>query len=189
MKSELIVSSRTEWRNWLLEHHSEAAEVWLVYYKKHVKKPTISYANSVDEALCFGWIDGIKRRIDDEKYSHRFTPRRKSSKWSELNIERARKMIAAGKMSKAGLAAFNQRVNYDNQQAQSANTAPPVLTPEIEKALQANPAAWDNYNNLAPGYRKQYCIWLLNAKKPETLSKRLSEALELLQENKKLGMK
>jgi uncharacterized protein YdeI (YjbR/CyaY-like superfamily) len=90
VKTELIVSSRQEWRDWLQEHHADTAEVWFVYYKKHVRKATISYSESVEETLCFAWIDGMKRRIDDEKYCHRFTPRRKSSKWTDLNIERTR---------------------------------------------------------------------------------------------------
>ncbi len=91
MKSEIYVSGRKEWRSWLIENHDKAEEVWLVYYKRHTGNPTITYADSVEEALCFGWIDGLKRSIDGEKYAHRFTPRKAGSKWSPLNIKLANK--------------------------------------------------------------------------------------------------
>ena len=93
MKSELYISDRNEWRSWLIENHAKENEVWLVYYKKHTGKSTIIYADSVEEALCFGWIDGIKKSIDDEKYAYRFTPRKTGSKWSPLNIKLAKKLI------------------------------------------------------------------------------------------------
>ena len=186
---EIYVSDRKGWRSWLSDNHAKVEEVWLVYYKKHTGKPTINYTDSVEEALCFGWIDGLKQSIDSERYAYRFTPRKRGSKWSPLNIRLAKKMIEEGKMSEAGLAAFNQRVSYDEEilNARSAKEIP--LTPEIESALKANKKAWDNFNNLTPSYRKQYVGWLRSAKRPETRAKRLKEAITLLAENKKLGMK
>lgn len=91
MKSKLCFASREEWRSWLKENHAKAGEVWLVYYKKHRGKPSINYPESVEEALCFGWIDGLKRSIDEQKYAHRFTPRKPGSKWSPLNVRLAKK--------------------------------------------------------------------------------------------------
>ena len=189
MKSEKYASGRKEWRSWLIENHAKAEEVWLIYYKKHTGKPTIAYTDSVEEALCFGWIDGLKKSIDSEKYTYRFTPRKRGSKWSPLNIKLAKKMIEEGKMTEAGLAAFNQRVSYDEELLKAINAKEIPLTPEIENGLKANKQAWNNFNNLAPSYRKQYVGWLRSAKKPETREKRLKEAIKLLTRNEKLGMK
>jgi len=182
-------SSRSEWRAWLLDNHSARDEVWLVYYKKHTGKPSVTYMESVKEALCFGWIDGIKKSIDDETYMHRFTPRRPGSKWSALNIKLAKELIETGEMTEAGLKAFNQKVEYDTALLQAMTAKDIPLAPEIEKSLKTNQQAWDNFNQLSPGYRKQYVGWLQSAKRPETREKRLKEAIELLARNKKLGMK
>ena len=189
MKPELYLASRREWRSWLKENHAIAGEIWLVYYKKHTGKSSIGYTDSVEEALCFGWIDGIKKRIDEEKYRHRFTPRKEKSKWSPLNITRANKMIEEGKMTRVGLASFNQRINYDEGFLKANKTKELSLTPEIEEALKANKKAWQHFNNLATSYKKQYVGWLRSAKRPETRARRLAEAIKLLAENKKLGMK
>jgi uncharacterized protein YdeI (YjbR/CyaY-like superfamily) len=182
-------SNRAEWRRWLKTHHAREHEVWLIYYKKHTAKATISYRESVEEALCFGWIDGLKKRIDDERYAHRFTPRRAKSKWSPLNISLAQELIASKKMTRAGLAAFEQRRNYEEAFLKTREAGTTRLPPEIEKILKANHAAWENFNRLAPGYRKQYTGWLCSAKKPETRERRLKEAIRLLKQNKKLEMK
>ncbi len=189
MNPKVCPSSREEWRAWLKDNHARLDEVWLVYYKKHTAKPTLSYQESVEEALCFGWIDSIAKTIDDERYCHRFTPRRTGSKWSPLNIRLAEKLIAEGKMSRAGLDAFEQRQTYDEEFLGARRADEMELKPEIEKTLQANRAAWENFKSLAPGYRKQYIGWLNSAKRPDTRKKRLSEAMRLLEQNKKLGMK
>ena len=181
--------SRGQWRAWLKENHASESEVWLVYYKKHTGKPTLTYLDSVKEALCFGWIDGIKKRIDDERYMHRFTPRRANSRWSPTNIELARKLIASGEMTDAGLAAFNNRRVYDDGVEQAKRAQPVELAPEFEKALKANDAAWQNFSELAPSYRKNYVGWLQSAKRPETREKRLRELVSVLEKGKKLGMK
>jgi|TARA_Y100000310_G_scaffold336490_1_gene421161 uncharacterized protein YdeI (YjbR/CyaY-like superfamily) len=189
MKPELYAANRGEWRSWLSEHHSEAKEIWLVYFKKDTTKPSVTYRDSVEEALCFGWIDGIKKRIDAQRYTHRFTPRRSGSKWSPLNVKLAKKMIAEGMMTQAGLGAFDQRTDYTAETLQEIDAKEVPLTSEMEKALRANNKAWENFNALAPGYRKQYVRWLTNAKKRETMLRRLAEAIELLAANKKLSMK
>jgi len=161
----------------------------LVYYKKHTNKSSIAYLESVEEALCFGWIDGLKKRIDDEKYFHRFTPRKANSKWSPLNIKLAEQMIKEGKMTKVGLTLFKQRITYGKEYLKTRSKINISLTPELEKVLKANKKARKNFNNLAPGYRKEYILWLLNAKRKETKEKRLKEAIMLLEMNHKLGMK
>jgi len=189
MSSRVNVSNREEWRCWLMENHAHEEEVWLVYYKKHTGKTCVSYMDSVKEALCFGWIDGLKKSIDEERYMHRFTPRRAGSKWSPLNIKLAGQLISSGEMTGAGLAAFNQRVDYDESFLQAAGAKEISLLPGIESALKANPKAWNNFKHLAPGYRKQYVGWLQSAKRPDTRERRLKEAIQLLARNKKLGMK
>jgi len=178
-----------EWRAWLQKNHGRYEEVWLVYFKQHTGKPTISYRDSVEEAICFGWIDGLKKRIDEERYAHRFTPRRPGSKWSPLNIHLAEKMIAAGIMMPAGLQAFERRKSYDQELLRHRQSNEIALPQEIEQALRSNQTAWRNYKALAPGYRKQYAGWLSSAVRPETRQKRLREALRLLEQNRKLGMK
>lgn len=185
----LSVMDRKAWRSWLAENHASEKEVWLAYYKKHTGKASVSYMDSVKEALCFGWIDGLKKRVDEERYAHRFTPRKAASKWSPLNITLAKELIESGEMTQAGLTAFNRRVSYDKalQKVLSAKEIP--LTPETEKGLKTSPEAWNNFNQMAPGYRKQYVAWLQSAKKPETRKRRLAEAIRMLEENQKPGMK
>jgi len=189
MKPLVCPTDRAEWRAWLRQHHATADEAWLVFYKKHTGKPSIAYRDSVEEAICFGWIDGLKRRIDDERYAHRFTPRRPHSKWSPLNIDIAEQMITIGQMSPAGLAAFERRKNYDEAFLEARQSEQLELPPEIEKALRSNRRAWQNFTHMAPGYRKQFTAWLTSAVRPETRAKRLREALLLLEQNRKLGMK
>lgn len=185
----ISVSDRNVWRSWLIDNHASENEVWLAYYKKHTGKATVSYLESVKEALCFGWIDGLKRRIDEERYAHRFTPRKAGSKWSPQNIRLAEELIESGKMTKAGLAAFDQRVPYDLELQQQLSAKELPLEAETEKGLKTSQKAWNNFNQLSAGYRKQYVGWIQSAKRPETRKKRLQKAIRLLEENQKLGMK
>ena len=188
MENRVAAANRSEWRKWLEQHHADANEAWLVYYKKHTGKPSVSYPESVEEAICFGWIDGIRKRIDEERYCHRFSPRRKGSQWSSLNIARAEKLIRQERMAAAGLACFEQREKHGEAIPRDRERAAAQLTPEMERSLRANPPAWQNFRQLAPGYQRQYTAWLTTAKKPETRAKRLAEAIHLLQQNLKLGM-
>jgi len=189
MNKTFCPSSRKEWRSWLKANHSTVQEVWLVYYKKHTGKPSVSYGESLEEALCYGWIDGIKNRIDEEKYTHRFTPRKPSSKWSARNVQLAKKLIEERKMTPSGLSAFNKRADYDDE-VLAANSAKEITLPrEIEAAIKTNVKAWKYFVNLAAGYKKQYILWITSAKKAETREKRLKEAIILLAKNEKLGMK
>lgn len=191
MEEKLWISaaSRKEWRDWLRENHNKVDEAWLIYFKKATGKASISYPDSVEEAICFGWIDGLKKRIDEERYTHRFSPRRPGSRWSEINIHLAEKMIREEKMTAAGLECFHNRREYKKQVVALINTKEIRLPPEIEEALKSNEKAWKNYQQLAPSHRKQYAAWLSLAKKPETRQKRITEAIRLLEQDEKLGMK
>jgi len=189
MEPKVFASDRKTWRAWLAGHHASESEAWLVYYKKHTGKPSVGYLDSVREALCFGWIDGLKKRIDDETYAHRFTPRKPLSKWSPQNIRLATELIELGLMTEAGLSAFEQRVAYDGDVLDMIRSEQLALSDETEAALRANGKAWENFERLTPGRRKQYVAWLQTAKRPETRKKRLQEAIALLEQNRELGMK
>jgi uncharacterized protein YdeI (YjbR/CyaY-like superfamily) len=181
--------NRGEWRNWLENNKSSEEEIWLVYYKKHIGKPSISYLESVEEAICFGWIDGLKRRLDDERYAHRFTRRRKDSKWSTANIDIAKRMIKSGLMTSEGQTSFQHRKEYDKEFLKSRSGISIEVPSDLEKILRENGNAWDNFSKLAQSHRKQYILWVNSAKKDETRQRRLMESLKLLKQNEKLGMK
>jgi len=186
---ELHMASGDDWRTWLEKNHNTKREVWLVFYKKHTEKPSISYENAVEEALCFGWIDSIVKRIDDAKFVRKFTPRKPDSKWSELNKKRANKMIDQGKMTKAGLALISQAKDR-GQWLKSRQLKKDFAVPKyVEHALQSNDKALSNFRKLAPSYKRQYIGWVDSAKKEETRRRRLAEVIRILERNEKLGLK
>ena len=186
---KLHVTNRDDWRAWLRENHDTEKEVWLIYYKKHTSKPRIPYDDAVEEALCFGWIDSIVKKIDAEKFTRKFTPRKSKSKWSEANKKRARKMIKEGKMTKAGLAKINEAKNNGEWLKAAPVRRELVIPPYIKEALSMNKKALDYFDSLANGYKRQLVGWITSAKREETRKRRLAEAISLLEQNKKLGMK
>lgn len=192
MKSKIqnlfTATNRAQWRAWLAEHHESEQEIWLVYFKKHTGKAAVTYADSVEEAICYGWIDGLKKSIDDERYSHRFSPRRTKSRWTPVNIERARRMIEQELMAPAGLAAFENRQEYEDSFNRLRQAEHLPVPEDINKALESRPRAMKNFKALAQGYQKQYLLWLTTAKKPETRARRLEKALTMLEKNQKPGM-
>jgi len=186
---ELYVTNRDDWRAWLRKNHDTKKEVWLIYYKEHTGKPRIPYDDAVEEALCFGWIDSIVKKIDDEKFAQKFTPRKSSSKWSEANKKRAMKMIREGKMTKVGMAKIREAQNSGEWFKPASVRTELAFPPHLQKQLAANKKALNNYNNLANGYKRLFVGWVTSAKKEETRQKRLLEAIKLLEQNKKLGLK
>jgi len=186
---ELHFASRRDWRSWLEKSHATKKEVWLIFYKKHTGKPNVTYDEAVEEAICFGWIDSIVKRIDGEKFVRKFTPRKPDSNWAESNKKRALKMITQGRITKAGLELINQA----KQHGQWNQNSPPekeVSIPEcFRHALGSSEKASINFNKLAPSYRRQYIGWVDSAKKEETRRKRLAEVIGVLERNEKLGMK
>lgn len=186
----LYVTNRVDWRAWLSKNHETEKEVWLVYYKKHTNRPRIPYDDAVEEALCFGWIDSNVQKIDDERYAQKFTPRKNDSKWSESNKRRIRKLLKEGKVTRAGLAKIGDGVLEAEESAKSAPRTKELVMPSyLREALRADKKAWENFNNLAPSYRRLYVGWIAAAKKEETRNRRIREAVELLARNEKLGMK
>ena len=188
LADELYVTNRDDWREWLRKNYATKKEVWLIYYKKHTGKPSISYDDSVEDALCFGWIDNLIKRIDDEKFVRKFTARKAKSKWSEANKKRARKMIKEGKMTEVGLA----KIREAKKTGEWFKTAPAkkelVIPPYMKEALAKNKKALENFNDLAKSYKRQYVGWISSAKREETRRRRLAEAISLLEKNEKLGM-
>ena len=174
----IFFSSPREFYDWLDEHHDGEDEVYVGYWKKHTGKPSLSWSEAVDQALCFGWIDGRLNKIDDERHMQRFTPRRPKSNWSKVNIEKVARLKEAGLMRPAGLAAFEARTEdrsgvYSFEQRENAK-----LPAEYEQRLQAEPAAWDWWSASAPSYRKTATFWVVSAKKEETRERRLGQLIE-----------
>jgi uncharacterized protein YdeI (YjbR/CyaY-like superfamily) len=186
----LYVTDREEWRAWLQANYAQVSEIWIIYYKKHTCQPSIPYDIAVEEALCFGWIDSTAKRIDDARYMQRFTPRKDITNWSEPNKVRVRKLIAERRMTEAGLSKISAEVLAECAQPQAPRTKKVLAVPPyFKKALAADKRAWENFNKLAPSYKRQYVEWVASAKREETRAKRLEETKELLSQNKKLGMK
>ena len=181
--------SRSAWRNWLQKNHADVEEVWVVFYKKNTGHPTLSYNDSVEEALCFGWIDGIRKRVDDARYMHRFTPRKPGSVWSESNKDRAARLIETGLMTPAG-----QRL-IDRAKRSGAWTRPSIPEPapdmpdELAVALDADQDALDHFNALAPSYRRQFITWVAVAKRSPTRARRVAKSVELLRRGERLGIR
>ena len=173
----LYVTNRDEWRKWLSENHTAKKEIWLISYSKNSGKPSILYLHAVEEALCFGWIDGIAKKMDAERTALRFTPRRPKSHWTELNKERAKRLIQNGKMTKAG-----RKVLPDL----SPNTF--QIPQDILKALQADTQTWNNFQNFPEVYKRIRIGYIDEVRKqPGEFQKRLDNFLKKTRENKMFG--
>jgi uncharacterized protein YdeI (YjbR/CyaY-like superfamily) len=182
------VSDRAAWRQWLAERHHQRDAIWLVFHKKTSDGTSPSYDEAVEEALCFGWIDSIVKRIDDEKFAQKFTPRRAGSNWSASNLARIKRLVKEGKMAPAGLAKIDGA--FLREKAPPPRRKADLPVPRfMMQALKANRKAWENFQKLAPSYRRMYIGWIMHAKKQETRERRLKEAVTLLEQNKKLGLK
>jgi uncharacterized protein YdeI (YjbR/CyaY-like superfamily) len=164
-------------RRWLAKHHESKDELWVGFYKKATGKPSITWPESVDEALCFGWIDGVRKSVDDEAYLIRFTPRRPGSHWSKVNLERVSVLIEEGRMAPAGTRAYeardperSARYSYEQERAR--------LTRDQERELRSNADAWAFWKAQPPGYRRLTTHWVVSAKREETRARRLQRLIE-----------
>jgi uncharacterized protein YdeI (YjbR/CyaY-like superfamily) len=165
-------------RAWLEQHHDTEREVWVGYHRKRTRRPSMTWSESVDEALCFGWIDGVRKRIDDERYTIRFTPRRKGSVWSAANIRRAGELTEDGRMRPEGLAAFEARREdrsgiYSYERRDEA-----VFDPAFEERFRKRRKAWANFEAAPRSYRQAAIRWVMTAKKPETRERRFAQLVE-----------
>jgi uncharacterized protein YdeI (YjbR/CyaY-like superfamily) len=179
----LHFGSRKDWRAWLANHHASSPGIWFVFYKSHSGQKSIPYEAMVRESLCFGWIDSLIKRLDDDRYAIKVTPRQPTSKWSNLNRKRWAELKAADLLEAAGLAAAPTNNTY------AAKPAIPELPNYIAKALQEDTRAWKFFQELAPSYRRYFVAWIHTAKRPETREKRIRESIRLLAAKKKLGLK
>jgi uncharacterized protein YdeI (YjbR/CyaY-like superfamily) len=191
----LRVADRAAWRQWLATHHDSESGIWLLFYKKHTGRGGVDYEGAVREALCFGWIDSVKRRVDDDSYAFKFTPRKPKSRWSDSNLRRYAELIEAGLLAPAGRAtgppaAAAATVRPGGAAGDAGGSAGTIEGPEyIAAALRSHGEAWSHFQALAPSYRRLYIKWIEAARRQETRLRRLAEAVELLAKNQKLGLK
>lgn len=174
----LYFRDRAEWEAWLEDHHASATEVLVGFHKKRSGMPSMTWPEAVDVALCFGWIDGVRRGVDEQRYVNRFTPRRPGSNWSAINIAKVEALIEQGRMRPAGLAAFEARradrsAVYSYEQRQAA-----ALDPEMELDLRANERAWADFQARPPSYRKAVTHWIMSAVNESTRRRRLAQLIE-----------
>ncbi|MCB9209800.1 MAG: YdeI/OmpD-associated family protein [Ignavibacteriales bacterium] len=179
---------RKEWRKWLSKNHKKENEIWLIYYKKDSGKPRVAYDDAVEEALCFGWIDSTVKKIDEEKYCQKFSPRNEKSIWSLLNKKRVEKLIKSKKMTRFGLAKIEIAKKNGMWEKLTVGDSILAMPAEFEVELKKHKNAQIYFNSLAPSHRKNYINWIASAKKQETVNKRIAKSIEMLSKNQKLGM-
>ena len=181
-----FAANRQAWRTWLQTHYASETVVWLISYKNAPDMEQIDYEDAVEEALCFGWIDSIIQRINEEKYARKYTPRTNNKKWSVSNLIRMRKVIAEGRMTDVGLAKIDPALLAE----EPVKVTLALVVPEfMTQALQQHPRANETFQHLAPSYRRQYVGWIMSAKQETTRRKRLDEALTRLEQGLTLGLK
>ncbi|HEX7869092.1 MAG TPA: YdeI/OmpD-associated family protein [Chryseobacterium sp.] len=165
-----------DFRNWLEKNHQNGKELLVGFYKVGTKKPSITWSESVDQALCFGWIDGVRKSIDEESYSIRFTPRKPTSIWSVVNIKKIEELTKAGLMKEEGLKAFKLR-KEDKSGIYSHEKEPAQLKPDYQKQFKANKKAWEFFEKQAPSYKKVMIHWIMSAKQEKTQLSRLEKTI------------
>lgn len=182
---QLEVRSRAEWRRWLERHHDSAPGVWFVFHKVHTGKARVRYDEAVEEALCFGWIDSVSHSLDDDRYLQKFTPRRPGSRWSASNLERVRRLTAAGLMTPAGLA----QVAGAASRPALGPTVSSAVGDDVKQALAKSRKAAAEFESLPPGYVRNSMRWINSAKKPETRARRVAEFVSVTARGERLGLK
>lgn len=185
---ELYVKTREEWRGWLEKNHLTTERIWLVFYKKVSGKDSVLYDDAVEEALCFGWIDGKIKKINEDYYVRLFTPRRPKSRWSKINIERAGKLTLKNLMKPEGLRAYqnfldNPELGYENIKEEE-----PEIPADLLRALEENSLALDNFRKFSSANRKLYILWLNQAKRDLTRISRIAKIVQFSEKNQKPGM-
>jgi uncharacterized protein YdeI (YjbR/CyaY-like superfamily) len=169
----VFFSTPVRFRRWLIKNHDRVDQLWVGYYRKDSGRASITWPESVDEALCFGWIDGIRKKVDPESYKVRFTPRRSKSIWSAVNIARVAVLTGESRMHPAGIAAFARRQENNSRKYSFENRKLAKLTAADEREFRRDRAAWDFFQTQPPGYRRLAAWWIISAKRPETRRARL----------------
>lgn len=173
-----VFPTAAAFRTWLLANHDSVDHLWVGYYRKSTGKVAMTYPEAVEEALCFGWIDGLTYRIDDEVHANRYTPRRKGSSWSAPNIAKVAELKSAGRMHRAGLRAFEERDRSKDAPNLRDNPLRQGLPPEMEARIEANPEAWAYWQAQRASYRKGAAFWIQSAKQEATRERRLASLIE-----------
>jgi uncharacterized protein YdeI (YjbR/CyaY-like superfamily) len=168
----------SDFRAWLEKHHEVEKELWVGFHKRSSGRPSITWPEAVDVALCFGWIDGVRKSIDDASYVNRFTPRRNRSHWSLVNVKRVEELTRRGQMTPAGIKAFEERSKERTGLASYEQGVEPRLEADHERQLRANDKAWRWFQSQAPWYRRAAVHWVVSAKKEETRLKRLARLID-----------
>ncbi|MCC7009449.1 MAG: YdeI/OmpD-associated family protein [Acidobacteria bacterium] len=177
------VRTRQQWRAWLAKNHASSPGIWLVRHKQHTGVESMSYEEIVREALCFGWIDSLVRRLDADRYVLKITPRRPASNWSEINRRRWTELETEGLLAAPGLAAAPSANRY------APKPAVPTLPCYIANAFRRNVRAWQHFQTLSPTHRRHFVAWIHTAKRPETRERRIRESIARLSAGKTLGLK
>jgi uncharacterized protein YdeI (YjbR/CyaY-like superfamily) len=179
----LDVRTRNEWRQWLAKHHASSPGIWLLRHKPHTGVTSMPYEDLVREALCFGWVDSLIKRLDENLYAIKVTPRQPTSKWSDLNRKRWKELQTAGLLAAPGLAAAPTANRY------APKPTIPELPSYIGTAFKADPRAWKFFKTLSARNRRDFVVWIHTARRPETRERRIRKAVELLSAGMKLGLK
>lgn len=182
-----VAQTADQWRRWLDKHHDSESEVWLIFHKLHTGMESIAYLDALDEALCFGWVDSLVKRLDESRYARKFTPRKADSRWSTINRKRYAALKAAGRLKPGGISRAPTDRGYDPRPPRFK--MPATLPRYIQAALRKHPAAWRYFEGLAPSHRRQYVGWIESAKREDTKARRLQEAIRLLAAEEPLGLK
>jgi uncharacterized protein YdeI (YjbR/CyaY-like superfamily) len=182
----VFFESPVDARTWLGENHDRATELWVGFHKKGSGNVGATYAEVLDQMLCFGWIDGIRKSLDPASYTNRFTPRRRGSIWSDVNIKRVGELIELGLMEPPGLKAFNAR-NEERSRVYSFEQKRPTLNEAYEAKLRANEKAWSFFQVQAPWYQRTATWWIMSAKREETRQRRLATLIEDSEHGRRLG--
>ncbi len=183
MEEVIFFNNQEEFNDWLEEHHAEASEIWVGYFRISTGRASLTWSASVDAALCFGWIDGIRKAIDKQSYKIRFTPRKVNSVWSAVNVKKVKALIQLGKMRPEGMHVFNNRTDAQGYSSKQRNVE---LAKEYEKQIKANQTAWLFFTNLAPSYKRDSIWWVMSAKKEETRLRRLGILIASSEEGLKI---
>jgi uncharacterized protein YdeI (YjbR/CyaY-like superfamily) len=186
---EVYIIDRARWREWLTRNHGRSTGVWLVFYRSSTGKPALAYEDAVEEALCFGWIDSIIRKLDAERYVRKFTPRRPGSSWSESNRGRVSRLLERDLMTEQGVAAVRDAKESGAWFRDDRPVIPDEVPGELAAALEENPAARTFFESLAHSYRRRFSAWVAMAKRDETRAARVRESIALLEKREKLGLK
>jgi uncharacterized protein YdeI (YjbR/CyaY-like superfamily) len=176
--------NQSRFRAWLHKNHDSVEELWVGYYKKVTGIPSITWSGSVDEALCYGWIDGLRKSIDERSYQIRFTPRKPGSRWSDINVRRVKELKKLGKIEPAGLRAFEKR--KQSQTTYALKSGDIKFSRQFEETLQSNEKAWRYFNTLTSSVRKMCIAWVMDAKKEETRHRRLKVLIESSEKGQKI---